>query len=386
MKKLVIITTHPIQYYAPLFKLLAKECNLIVYYTLGLGNEKYDKGFEQNIEWDVDLLEGYNYRFLKNSAKNPSLNHFMGIKNHNLIKKINECSPDAILIYGWAYYSHLNIMRHFKNKIPIWFRGDSTLTDNQSWFKKELRKAFLKWVYSKVDLAFYVGKANKQYFKSFGLNDEKLIYLPHAIDNNRFSQDKKAEAEAIRNKYNVAKSDILVLFAGKFEKKKSPDLLLDAFMSLQEPNAHLLFVGNGPMEKQLKEKAHQHSLNNPSFKIYFMDFQNQSNMPAIYHTCDLFCLPSQGPGETWGLAVNEAMACGKAILVSDKVGCARDLINNKINGEIFESKHFADLSKKLNSLVSNKNELNKMGAESAQIIKNYTFDIQVEQLITVLNA
>ncbi|MFC4211311.1 glycosyltransferase family 4 protein [Pedobacter lithocola] len=383
MKKLVVITTHPIQYYAPLFKLLAQKCNLMVYYTLGLDNENYDIGFAQNIEWDIDLLDGYNYRFLKNSSKSPSSDHFMGIKNSYLNKLISDFDPNAILVYGWAYHSHLNVLLHFKNKTPIWFRGDSTLTDNQSWFKKGIRKAFLKWVYSKVDLAFYVGKANKEYFKSCGIMDEKLIDLPHAVDNNRFSKDKKPEAKEIRNKHNIAKSDILLLFAGKFEAKKSPDLLLDAFIKLQKPNVHLLFVGNGALEKQLKKKAAQHLQNSQSFNIHFMDFQNQSNMPAIYQACDLFCLPSQGPGETWGLAVNEAMACGKAILVSDKVGCHLDLLQESINGFLFKNTDV--FSQTYLSQILDKEVLQEMGKKSSDIIKSHSISNQSEIIINRLN-
>lgn len=78
-----------------------------------------------------------------------------------------------------------------------------------------------------------------------------------------------------------------------------------------------------------------------------MPFQNQQQMPAVYHMADLVALPSQGPGETWGLVVNEAMACGKAVLVSDKAGCQPDLVINEFNGMAFKSN---DLNECLSSL------------------------------------
>lgn len=122
-KKLAIISTHPIQYYAPVFQLLAKRMNIKVFYTAGNSSlKKYDIGFKQKIEWDIPLLEGYEYEFLENSAKNKGSHHFNGIINPNAISKLKNFHPDAILIYGWAYKSHLKIIRYFKNKIPVYFR------------------------------------------------------------------------------------------------------------------------------------------------------------------------------------------------------------------------------------------------------------------------
>ena len=114
-----------------------------------------------------------------------------------------------------------------------------------------------------------------------------------------------------------------------------------------------------------------------------MAFQNQTQMPVIYQACDLFCLPSQS--ETWGLAVNEAMACGKAVLVSDKVGCASDLVKKGINGAVFESNNCADLKNNLHGLLGDKNKLSTMGRASKKIIQDWSFEAQARQIIRLLN-
>ncbi len=89
MKRLAIITTHPIQYNAPLFKLLSKRNNISikVFYTWGEAvlQKKYDPGFGKTIEWDIPLLEGYEYTFVENTAKKPGSHHFSGIDNPRLI-------------------------------------------------------------------------------------------------------------------------------------------------------------------------------------------------------------------------------------------------------------------------------------------------------------
>lgn len=397
LKKLAIICSHPIQYYAPVFKLIAANQNidLKVFYTLGSENQT-DQGFIQNIIWDIPLLEGYPYEFIENVSKNPGSHHYKGIINPDLINKINAFKPDVLLIYGWAYSSHLSVMWYFHRKIPIWFRGDSTLLDRQPYWKKLLRKFSLAMVYKNVDLAFYVGRQNFDYFRAAGLSKEQLIFAPHAVDNHRFGMDQFDEAQIFRNKLGIVDGEILVLFAGKLERKKSPDLLLQAFLDLDTDDVHLLFVGNGESEENLKRAVK--SLTNPppapskgeqnssrKEKIHFLDFKNQSEMPMIYQACDLFCLPSKGPGETWGLAVNEAMAAGKAVLISDRVGCGTDLVENGKNGYIFEAQDKIDLVVKLKILVADQAALAEMGKRSAEKIKEWSFKFQVEAITEAIN-
>ena len=376
MKKLAIITTHPIQYYAPVFKLLhqQKKLEIKVFYTLGeAGLKQYDPGFGRNISWDIPLLQDYEYQFQKNSSKKPGSDRFWGIVNPDLIKEIEAWKADAILIYGWAYLAHLKAIYYFKNKIPVFFRGDSTLLNKSNKIKSFCKTIFLTWIYKHVDHAFYVGTNNKAYFKKFGLKNEQLTFVPHAIDNERFSKDHATEAAALRQKLGISTEDILILFAGKLELVKNPVLLLEAFETLNQQNTHLLFVGNGPLEKELKAKK---SMLKTASRIHFLNFQNQSAMPFIYQSCDLFCLPSNS--ETWGLAVNEAMACGKAVLVSDKVGCAADLVLEGKNGAIFQAGNVEDLAFKIQSLSQQKSLLKKYGQASAEIIKSWNFQVAVK--------
>lgn len=383
INKIAIVTTHPIQYYAPLFKLLAKEVDIKVFYTWGENSvEKFDPGFGKNIEWDIPLLDGYEYTFLQNTSKKPGSHHFKGIDNPTIIKEISEYSPSAILVFGWSYKSHLKVMHNFKGKVPVYFRGDSTLLDNvNSTIKEKLKlffkKLLLRWVYSNVDKVFYVGSANKAYFEWSGLAERQLVFVPHAIDNTRFAKDYRVEASELKENLKIPQTAIVILFAGKLESKKNPFLLLNSFIEAKASNLHLVFVGNGNEEKELKERAELSSKNE---FIHFIDFQNQSMMPIWYNIADIFCLPSKGPGETWGLAVNEAMACGKAIIVSNKVGCAADLINVGINGWVFESNDQEQLRNVMEK-IQEKKTLEIMGVESRKIIENWKLEITAEKIL-----
>jgi glycosyltransferase involved in cell wall biosynthesis len=162
---------------------------------------------------------------------------------------------------------------------------------------------------------------------------KRIPVAPHSVDTARFAADSVGHeklAAQWRRKLGIAPEALVILFAGKLQPKKNPHLLLDAFNTLGD-QSHLVFVGNGELERQLKAKAAAHE------RIHFMPFQNQSVMPAVYRLGDLFVLPSQGPEETWGLALNEAMVSGRAVIASTRVGGACDLIRPGENGWIFES-------------------------------------------------
>jgi len=367
MKKLAIITTHPIQYYAPIFQLLAErgQIEIMVFYTWGERVlSKFDPGFGIPVAWDIPVLQGYPYTWAENRARDPGTHHFGGIHTPGLVGQVLRWKPDAVLIFGWSWRGHLRAMRAFKHRIPVFFRGDSTLLNERGGLKGRLKTVFLKWVYRHIDVAFYVGTNNQAYFRRYGVGENQLVFAPHATDNDRFRAEPAGAGDAIRNSLGIRPDEVLLLYAGKFEEVKNVALLLDVFQQLAEPAVHLLLVGNGPLEAALKA-AGDHP------RVHFMDFRNQTAMPAIYLAADLFCLPSLS--ESWGLTVNEAMACGRAVLVSDRVGCAADLVS-EANGAVFRSGSHADLLRRLTHLIRSRKELQAMGHCSAQRIAEWNFE------------
>jgi len=382
LKRLAIINTHPIQYNAPWFRLLAerKKIAIKVFYTWSQvqTEEKYDPGFGKNIEWDVPILDGYDYTFVKNVSKNPGSKTFRGIQNPTLIKEVEEWRADAVLVFGWKFDGHLRALKYFHKKIPVLFRGDSTLLDKKIFPKELIKPYILKNVFKHVDAALYVGSANKKYFQKAGMEIKQLFFAPHAIDNNRFAAAKGAEISGWPEK---SEKKVTFLYAGKLEDKKDPILLLSVFAKQKYQHARLVVVGNGPLEKELKEK-YGHVDN-----IYFLDFKNQQLMPSVYKNSDVFILPSKGPGETWGLAVNEAMACGKPVLVSDRCGCAADLVEEGKTGFTFRSMDAEDLKIKLDWMIQHRDELPNMGKRAYEKIQGWSFEkvvTAVEELVVGL--
>lgn len=334
--KLAIVTTHPIQYNAPWFKMLAAEpgIEVKVFYTWEQSQNaaKYDPGFGKQIEWDIPLLDGYEYTFVKNTSKDPGSHHYKGIVNPDLNKVIESWGAGAVLVFGWPFKSHLSCMKYFKGKIPVLFRGDSTLLDGQGAFKYLIKKQILRYVYSHIDYALYVGSNSKAYFKEYGIKDHQLVFVPHAIDNERFKAGNinTAELEKLKGELGIKDDTFVILFAGKFIPKKDPFFLLRLAEEVRGENYRFVLVGNGGLEEDLKAQGIKDN------RVKFLGFQNQTKMPYIYKLSDMYVLPSKGPNETWGLAINEAMASNNFIITTSKVGCAVDLVENNRNGIVIE--------------------------------------------------
>jgi glycosyltransferase involved in cell wall biosynthesis len=387
MKKLAIVITHPIQYNAPLFRLLAatKGIDVKVFYTWGQTSKGavYDPGFGTTIRWDLPLSEGYPHIFISNLSTKPGTTHFHGIVNKELIPAIESWAPDVLLVYGWSFHSHLKALRYFKGKISILFRGDSTLLDDpKGWsFRKCLRRIFLSWVYRHVDICLYTGTANRAYFKWHGVREDQLVYAPHAVDNDRFAaddQNRNMLATAWRNQLGMLEDDTVFLFAGKLEPKKGLKSLIDALKILENSKARLVIAGNGVLEEELRQMA------SCDGRIIFLPFQNQQQMPILYRLGDVFVLPSRGPSETWGLSVNEAMASGRPVIVSDRCGCAADLVQSGVNGYCFSAGNVTQLATVMQQCLD-PDKRKKMGETSRQIIARFSYDQIVDVILGCMN-
>jgi glycosyltransferase involved in cell wall biosynthesis len=384
--KIAIISSHPIQYNAPLFALLAMEPSfqLRVFYTWGEESikPKYDPDFGKEIAWDIPLLEGYDYQFVENVSKKPGSHHFWGIDNPNLIHEIEIWGADVVWVWGWSFKSHLKVMRHFYGRVPVWFRGDSTIIDDNSPFwKKQLRRIFLSWVYKHIDLAFYVGENNKGYFKEYGVDTHSLIYAPHAVDVDRFSQWTNQNQIELSNwmiSLGINEDNFVVLFVGKFEPKKNPHYILELASKLPSDQFKFVLVGDGVLRKGLVAKATQDS------RILFLPFQNQSKMPAVYRLSDAFILPSTGPGETWGLAMNEAMACGIPVFGSSKCGGSIDLIDESC-GLVFDPSDVDFVVSKLEFLAQNPRELVFLKEGAKRKAQDFRYDKIVDAVREGMN-
>lgn len=336
--RLAIVASHPIQYYVPLYRRLASrsDIEIKVFFTWHGGTtEVFDQGFKQPIAWDIPLTDGYESEVVPNTARRPGTHHFLGLQNPELIGRVKSWKPDAVHLTGYSFVSHLSLMRATAiSKIPLLFRGDSHLLDETPNWKNSVKRIVLKRVFRWPSAFLYVGEHNKEYYRSFGVPEKKLSYCPHSIEVNRFaepSSELEQKARQWRKELKIPEDTIVGLFAGKFETKKRPIDLMKWALESSDKEWILVMAGNGEHEVEVRRIA---NANPHRFRI--LPFQNQTKMPVLYRLGDFLILPS-AYGETWGLAINEVQACGRPALVSDRVGCAPEMILVGVTGEIFSS-------------------------------------------------
>ena len=341
MPRLALINTHPVQYYAPLHRAIASRpgWEVRVFFTWHGGGPAVDAGFRREFAWDIPLTDGYDSEVVPNTSRDPGPHHPAGIENPELVSRVAAWKPDAVVLTGYNYTSHLAALRRLPRMgIPVLLRGDSHLLDRRAdrlWWIKRL---LLTRLFRKCAGVLSVGLKNRDYFLACGVPRERIYRCPHSIDRARFAEPDEAlsaEAAAWRRELGFEDRQTVVLFAGKLETKKRPVEMIEAVVAANDPRIATLVVGNGELEAAVAALAAR----NPE-RVKHVPFQNQSRMPVVYRTGDIFVLPSAF-GETWGLAVNEAMASGRPVVVSDKVGCAADVVKPGVNGWVFPADDWA---------------------------------------------
>jgi glycosyltransferase involved in cell wall biosynthesis len=381
--RLAVVLSHPTQYYSPWFRWLAGRAgfNLRVFYLWESGlKPTLDPRFQTTFKWDVDLLSGYESEFVPNVSRHPGAESFRGFVNPQLTSRLAAWGPDAILLFGYKWVSHLRVIAWARlRRVPVIFRGDSHLLGRPAPGWK--RRLCLRCLFRQFRAVTYVGAANRAYFEAFGVPSGKLFFAPHAVNQALFdplSSTHLAAAAALRAKLGLAPATRVVLFAGKFVAAKQPRELLDAFVSLRPANAALVFVGDGEERAALVESARTA----PPGSVHFLPFANQSEMPARYLLGDIFALPSRGHYETWGLAVNEAMHMGLPCLVSDRVGCQQDLVTDGETGWVFRAGDPLHLRGQL--AVALAASLQAIKPQVARRIAGYTYETATAGLLNAL--
>lgn len=392
--KLAVLTSHPIQYQAPLFKLLAQrqEIDLTAYFCWNVGVEKeaFDLEFGKKIKWDIPLLEGYKYKFLKNFSLKSS-SEFWGQINFGIINELKKNKYDFILIFGWNSFTNwLAFLTAFIFKIPVLLRGENPLNQEllKPKWKIKIKKIILGRLFRHISAFLYIGEENKKFYRYYGAPEGKLFFVPYAVDNERYiaaAENFKPQKQKFRNELGIKQNDVVVLFVGKLIEKKRPMDLLLAYQQLTTNNlqfkkeVHLLYVGDGVLKEKLNQYVKENNLKN----VHFVGFKNQTELPQYYVISDIFVLPS-GEGETWGLVVNEAMCFELPAIVSDAVGCSSDLVKNGENGYIFLLGNVEKLADLLLELVIDSKKRDDFGKKSFEIIKNYSFDNDINKIIKII--
>jgi glycosyltransferase involved in cell wall biosynthesis len=328
--RLGILASHPIQYHAPVFRALAGQCDLTVFFAHRQTPQgQAAAGFGVAFDWDVDLLSGYRHVFLRNQAAVPATNRFFGCNCPELDGLIAN-QFDAFVVTGWALFAYWQaVWACRKRGIPVLIRGDSQLPLQRRAALRVAKEIAYPWLLRSFNGFLYVGQRNREYLLHYGVAPDRLFFAPHCIDNRLFAAgagDDPKQAPAPPGSQTKQ-----VLFVGKLIERKRPADIIDAVSIARREgtDVEVVFVGDGKLRDRLAEHAAR--LHVP---VRFVGFKNQTELPGYYAAADVIVLPSDSQ-ETWGLVINEAMACGTPAIVSDAVGCGPDLIDTGCTGLVY---------------------------------------------------
>ena len=385
MHHLAIVVSHPIQYHAPWYRALAGKLDLHVYYAhKANAADQAAAGFGVPFEWDIPLLEGYPFSWLGNQSRHPGLDHFFGCDTPGVKGIIQKENFDAVMVNGWnllCYWQGVSAARNCG--IPVLVRGDSQLQTPRGLALRIAKKIGYPLMLKKFDAFLSVGRRHSEYLKHYGVSHDKIFSVPHCVDNEFFkaSADQARRASGgPRGCFGLPGNGVVFLFAGKFIPQKRPLDFLWALDSLQQwkINAHGLLIGDGPMRPMLEKHIQEHKTS-----CTLGGFLNQREIGRAYAASDALVLPSES--ETWGLVVNEAMACGVPAVVSDQAGCAPDLIVDGQTGFTHPCGKVNELAQQMGRIAQDHDLLARLSRGASEHISAFSIEAACQGLLAALD-
>jgi glycosyltransferase involved in cell wall biosynthesis len=385
--RVAYLVSHPIQYQAPLLRRIAQEpdIDLTVFFGSDFSLRGYqDEGFGVDVKWDVPLLDGYRHKFLPVIRDNGTQTVTTPL-NYGIFSALRggggELAFDVLWVHGYAMVNALQGMLAAKALgIPVLLRGDMWLGDRpRSGLKLLLKRLFFRLLRWMVDGILAVGTLNAEYWRHYLGDEIPLFLMPYAVDNDYF-QRRSLEAarnrSALREELHLDAGRPVILFASKLQARKRCCDLLDAYEILMKGRTdgtlpYLVIVGDGQERPALEERARENGL----IDVRFCGFRNQSELPRFFDLSSVFVLPARH--EPWGLIVNEVMNAGRAVIVSNEVGCQPDLVTDGVEGCVFPAGDVDALAEALRSVLLTPRTAEQMGKRALERIGAWSFEEDV---------
>lgn len=386
--RLAAVVSHPIQYQAPLFRALADcaEIDLHVFFCSRRGVDEYhDAGFGKRLSWDIPLLGGYRYTFLKDLSPLPDRGRIPVVFNPEITTALARGNFDAVWVHGWnPASSWIACATGATLGLPILLRGESDGLAEPLGLKGKLKHTILASFFKRISGFLAIGSNNLRFYQSYGVPVERIFWTPYAVDNSFFLEHAtglEGQKALLREKQGIPADRPVILYCGKLVDVKRPMDLLVAFAGLiNDQQASLVFVGDGPLRRSMEQFVAERCLRH----VYFLGFRNQTELPPCYAMADVLVLPSGF--EPWGLVLNEAMCCGLPVIASDRVGAAADLVQEGVNGFTFPVGDTAALADRLKRVLSNEQAQEEMGEQSRRIIDSWSFREDIAGLLGALHT
>lgn len=380
-----ILAGHPVQYHVPFFReMVARGLNIeVVFYHQGAaGQSAHDAEFGIDFEWDIDLLAGYRHRILHSGAASFKWEEQLRAARR-LYPWMLKDTKSPILLMGWfPEITWLVWLAALAARVPVIVLSETTPLSYRASPKPRWRVGLLSWLLKRTAACLYIGSRNRTFLLEMGVCADRLFYCPYSINNASFSEQivrLLPRRQEYCLQYGLNPHLPTFLFAGKLIPKKHPVDLLNAYLDAGLQNdTQLIFVGEGCQCQKVQRRIIESSARH----VHLLGFFNQSQMPLAYALGEVLCLPS-GPTETWGLVVNESLACSRPVIVSDAAGCCPDLVEPG-NGWTVPADNQKALVQAVHDAFQSRGEWPAMGCLGKEKVSGHTFSKMVDGVESAL--
>ena len=359
--RLVIVTEIISPYRIPLFNALALSAAVdphVLFLAETDPSLRQWKVYKEEIKFSFQVLPSWRWQLGKHNA----------LMNRDLGKALEAAKPDVILCGGYNYIASWQALRWARAKrVPFLLWSESNQQDRRRGFAPI---EFLKRFFLEKCSGFVVpGRSAREYLRAQNIGQE-IFTAPNAVDNNLFGNAAglaRQSGELRRRQLRLP--DRYFLFVGRLVRDKGIFDLLAAYAKLDEPLRRtfgLVFAGDGAARRQLEE----HAASISPGAILCPGFVHRDQLAEYYAFAQVLVLPTYS--DTWGLVVNEAMACGLPVIVSRAAGCAADLLQEECNGLLVKPGDVSGLCAAMTNLASQHDLAATMGAASREIVSHYS--------------
>lgn len=385
--RIAVVTSHPVQYQAPLFQRLSRDplIDLMVYYGHdGSLVSEIDADFGIPVTWDRPLLAGYRSAFLTGRQAGSRTRILTLSVAKWLVSEFRRERYDAVLIHSYATASSaIGYLAAHLSRTPVLLRTESELLRKRSATRDLVRRLLMRLLTRLTSGFLVIGTANRAFYRSLQIAEERLFDTPYAVDNEFFDRaraDVLSHREKIRSELGFSNGLPVVVFSGKLIDRKRPLDLIEAVRRLEHEGVPvgLLMIGEGALRSSIERFSRQNTL----ARVVLAGFVNQTGLARYYAAGDVFVLPAQF--DTWGLVVNEAMLFAIPAIVSDMVGAGQDLVEPGVTGYVYRAGDVDALTAHLRTLVTNPRRRSRMGDAARARVLCWSFEEDLSGILSAL--
>jgi glycosyltransferase involved in cell wall biosynthesis len=385
--RIAVLAGSPVYYAASLYRRVAADprIDLTAIFASSAGVRPTDLGYGTDVAWDADPLAGYRSIFLRRADRTElTSGSVFAFRDLDVVRTLREGDFDVLWLQGYHSCTHLlaATVQRLRRR-PMLLREEQTLLARRPAWKRALKQMLFRTLLRPAVL-LPVGTESERWLRSNGLRGRGFI-APYAVENDAFRAQavtNPAERQRLRRSFEIPDDGgPVILFVGRLIATKQPELLLDAFRVVRRGRrCTLLFVGGGILEEMLRARVSQDAIPD----VVFAGFRNQSEIAEAYACADVLALPSAG--ETWGLVVNEAMNFQLPVVVSDRVGCAADLVRQGQTGYVVDHRSTDALADRLALLVDDPALRAQLGARAGELVAGWNHDVAAESVVSAIAA